>query len=157
MQLRTEVEIDAPPEVVWKVLSDLSTYHEWNPFITTFDGPLKEGAQVRIVVSPPDSSDFRFRPVILKVLPNRELRWRGTMIANFFFWGEHFIELTKTAQNKTRVVHGEDFGGFLLKFLLGQMGATQRGFVHMNQALKRRAEALYAATGSPLSAASLDS
>lgn len=157
MQLRTEVEIDAPKEVVWQVLADRSSYHEWNPFITTFDGPLEAGAQVRIVVSPPDSSDFRFRPIILKVEPNRELRWRGTMIANFFFWGEHFIELIPTGTNRTRVIHGEDFGGFLLKFLLGQMGATQRGFVHMNQALKRRAEALYAATGSPMSGSRLDS
>lgn len=157
MQLRTEVEIDAPPEVVWKVLEDRSAYHEWNPFITTFEGPLEEGARVKIVVSPPDSSDFRFRPTLLKVEPNRMLRWKGTMIANFFFWGEHFIELIPITANKTRVSHGEDFGGFLLKFLLGQMGATQRGFVHMNQALKRRAETLYAATGSVDSGVPLDS
>lgn len=156
MQLRTEVEIDAPPEVVWKILEDRRAYHEWNPFITTFEGPLEEGAQVNIVVSPPDSSDFRFRPVLLRVEQNRALRWRGTMIASFIFWGEHFIELVPIATDKTRVSHGEDFGGFLLKFLLGHMGRTQRGFVHMNQALKRRAEAVYAATGSPATLVSAD-
>jgi hypothetical protein len=85
------------------------------------------------------------------------LKWRGTMIGTFFFWGEHFIELIPIAAQRTRVSHGEDFGGFLLKFLLGQMGATQRGFVHMNQALKRRAEAVYAATGSSGSASTPDS
>lgn len=157
MQLRTEVEINAPPDVVWKVLEDRGAYHEWNPFITTFDGPLEEGARVRIVVSPPDSSDFRIRPILLKVERNRTLRWRGTIVANFFFWGEHFIELNPIAKNKTRVSHGEDFGGFFLKFLLGQMGRTQRGFVHMNQALKQRAEAVYAATGSAAPGALLDS
>ncbi len=147
MQLRTEVEIAAPPEVVWKVLQDRARYHEWNPFITMFEGPLQVGARASIVVSPPDSSDLRFRPTILKVEPNKELRWRGNVIADAFFWGEHYIELSEVDRNRTRVSHGEDFGGFFLKFLAGKMGATQRGFVYMNQALKRRAEAIFSALG----------
>lgn len=157
MQLRTEVEIAAPPEVVWGVLADRAKYHEWNPFITTFEGPFEEGARASIVVSPPDSSDFRFRPVLLKIEANKELRWRGCVIADAFFWGEHYIVLDEVERNKTRVSHGEDFGGFFLKFLLRQMGATQRGFVFMNQALKRRAEAIFSALSLTEPNASADS
>jgi len=39
-------------------------------------------------------------------------------------------------------VHGEDFKGLLVRFLGQQLTATARGFVFMNQALKRRAEAV---------------
>lgn len=148
MQLRTEVEINAPPHVVWGVLADRASYQEWNPFITAFEGPLEEGARVSIVVSPPDSSDFHFRPTLLSVVPNEELRWRGNLWFDFLFSGEHFIKLSPLGPKRTRVVHGEDFGGVFLKFLLRHMGATQRGFVYMNEALKSRAEAVFATTGS---------
>jgi hypothetical protein len=149
MQLRTEVEIEAPVTAVWDVLVDRATYHEWNPFITSFEGPLEEGAELNVVISPPESSDFRFKPRLVRLEPEKEIRWRGKMIADFLFSGEHYIQLSDLGNGRTRVCHGEDFGGVLLKLLGHQMTATARGFVFMNQALKRRAEALYAATGSP--------
>jgi hypothetical protein len=149
MQLRTEIAIDAPPAFVWKILTDQEKYHEWNPFITRFAGPLTVGSTLDVVISPPNSSDFRFRPRLVTVDPERELRWRGKVLANFLFSGEHFIELSPLGDRRTVVRHGEDFEGILLRVLGAQMGSTARGFVFMNQALKRRAEALFAATGSP--------
>ncbi len=142
MQLRTEIEIDAPPKIVWQILVDGSSYHEWNPFITTLTGELVEDSVINIVVSPPDVSDLRFRPRVLVAKPEKELRWRGNMFADVFFVGEHYIQLTDLGGNRTRVRHGEDFKGFFLKFLGRQMTATARGFVFMNQALKKRAEAM---------------
>ncbi len=141
MQLRTEIEIDAPVGVVWEILVDTARYHEWNPFITSMEGTLKEGARINVVVSPPDSSDFRFRPTVLKNEHQKSLRWRGTVIAEFIFVGEHYFELQEVTPGRTRVVHGEDFRGVLLKWLGKQMTSTARGFVFMNHALKRRAEA----------------
>jgi hypothetical protein len=82
------------------------------------------------------------------VTPNEELRWRGHILAEFLFVGEHHIQLLDLGAGRTKVRHGEDFSGVLLKFLGHQMAATHRGFVFMNEALKRRAEAVFAATGS---------
>ena len=141
MQVRTEIEIAAPPSVVWAVLIDASRYHEWNPFITTLEGALEEGAVINVVVSPPDSSDFRFRPRVLKSETEEELRWRGKVLADFLFAGEHYFQLESLANGNTRFTQGEDFEGYLLRFLGRQMTATAQGFVYMNQALKRRAEA----------------
>jgi hypothetical protein len=140
MQLRTEIEIDAPPKLVWEVLTDRASYHEWNPFITTFEGPLSKGKRLNIVLSPPDSSDFRVRPRVLVVDPEKELRWRGKMLSEFLFSGEHYLTLTELERGRTRVCHGEDFGGLLLKFFAKQMNNAARGFVFMNQALKKRVE-----------------
>lgn len=141
MQLRTEIEIAAPPAVVWAILTDASRYQEWNPFITTLEGSLEVGQVLNVVVSPPDSSDFRFCPRVLKSEIEQELRWRGNVLADFLFAGEHYFQLEALANGNTRFSQGEDFEGYLLRFLGRQMTATAQGFVFMNQALKRRAEA----------------
>ena len=141
MDLRTEIEISAPPSAVWQVLVDTTRYHEWNPFITSIEGKLSAGEQLSIVVSPPDGSDMRFRPQVLKVEEDVELRWRGVLGTPLLFSGEHFFVLRALPSGNTRFQHGEDFRGVLKRFLGAQLKRTAHGFVLMNQALKRRVEA----------------
>ena len=33
-EIRTEIDIEAPPDRVWAELADLDAYAGWNPFIT---------------------------------------------------------------------------------------------------------------------------
>lgn len=145
MQLRTEIEIDAPPSLVWTILVDAERYHEWNPFITSLDGVVEAGNTLNVVVSPPDSSDFRFRPLVLIADAPVQIRWRGKLLSPLFFAGEHFFELLELPGQRTRLTHGEQFTGLLVRLLGKQLTATARGFVYMNQALKRRAESFAAA------------
>jgi hypothetical protein len=141
MQLRTEVEIEASPDRVWAVLTDFGTYPEWNPFIVRAAGQLARGARLDITLSLPESNrEMQFRPEVVVCEPGRELRWRGRLFVPGLFDGEHFFELREPTQGRTRVVHGENFSGILLKFMGQTLTQTTRGFVYMNQALKRRVE-----------------
>jgi uncharacterized protein YndB with AHSA1/START domain len=47
-ELRTEIIIDASPEKVWKALTDLDKYPDWNPFICHAVGKAKLGETVDI-------------------------------------------------------------------------------------------------------------
>jgi len=141
VDLRTEIEINAPPAAVWEVIVDTARYHEWNPFITSIEGTLAVGQELSVVVSPPDGSDMRFKPQVLRCEPEVELRWRGTLFWPVLFSGEHFFALRQVGTARTRFQHGEDFRGVLLRFLGPQLKRTANGFVLMNQALKRRVEA----------------
>jgi len=141
MELRTEIEIEAPPERVWEVLTNFAAFQEWNPFITEARGELRSGAQLSITIALPEGSEQTFRPKVVRVDPAQELRWRGTLGAAWIFSGEHFFSLEALDEGRrTRLVHGEDFSGILVKFLGPTLTRTARGFVLMNQSTKRRCE-----------------
>jgi len=146
MQLRTELEIEAPPERVWSVLTDFAAYHEWNPFITAIQGDMRVGERLRVTMNPPESDESSFSPRVLVFDPPNELRWRGHLLFKGLFDGEHFFQCKATESGTTRFVHGEDFGGVLLKFVMHRLKHVARGFVYMNEALKRRVETTSAET-----------
>lgn len=147
MELRTEVEIDAPPERVWDVLTDFDAYREWNPFITEVRGNLEPGERLRVELSYADGRNTRFRSSVLAVKPGEELRW----VAKFWFKGlfdsEHFFQLLALDDGRTRLVQGENFSGLFVKLAANTFTQTGRGFVGMNAALKRRVEKRASARG----------
>jgi hypothetical protein len=151
MEIRTEVEIDAPIGAVWNVLVDFARYPEWNPFIVGLEGTPAEGERLTVTLSMPETAkEYRFRPRILRCEPEKELRWLGHLWVKGLFDGEHFFRLEPRGE-RTRFIHGEDFFGILLRFSGQMFTLTTRGFVYMNQALKQRVEkqmAINDATGS---------
>ncbi len=44
--LNRAIEIDAPAEIVWEVITDLPRYGEWNPFVRECESTLEVGAPI---------------------------------------------------------------------------------------------------------------
>ena len=136
-EISTETEINAPADRVWQVFTDFPRYPEWNPFMRSFEGELKVGAQVKV-----NLLGMTIKPRLLKVEPNRELRWLDHLIIPGLFDGEHFFQIEPTSDGRVRFVQGERFTGVLIPVLsaIGLFRRTLRGFNEMNQALKAQAE-----------------
>lgn len=141
-ELRTEVEIRALPRVVYQVLTDFERYHEWNPFLTSITGKLQAGSRLSVEVSLPEGGSYALSPILERASENEELRWRGAHLWRALLELEHFFSLGERAPGVTRVVHGLNFSGLLLRFGGGSLTLAARGAVYMNQALKKRAESL---------------
>ena len=140
-ELRTEIEINAAAERVWKILTDFHAYPGWNPFVTRISGETREGAQLEVTLEPPGGSAMSFRLTVLAAEPGRELRWRGRLLVPGLFDGEHYFIIEPLDARRVRFVQGENFSGALVPFLSGVLSRTGVGFAAMNEALKRRAEA----------------
>ena len=141
MEIRTEVEIAAPAREVWRALTEFAEYQEWNPFITQISGELAEGQTLSVSLSLPEGRDFVIQPRLLRCQESEELRWRGHFLFPGLFDGEHFFRLEALGRDRTRFVQGENFTGLLVRFAGRTITRAARGFVYMNQALKRRVEA----------------
>jgi uncharacterized protein YndB with AHSA1/START domain len=51
-ELRTEIEINASAEKVWRMLIDFDAYPLWNPFIRSIEGRLEPSARLNILIQP---------------------------------------------------------------------------------------------------------
>jgi hypothetical protein len=141
LHLKTSIDIDAAPEAVWAVLSELPSYPGWNPFIREARGTLAVGERLDLEIQPEGGRAMRFQPTVLKAEPNRELRWRGRLVAPGVFDGEHRFAIEPTAGG-SRLLHEERFTGVLVPFLArGLRKGTLPGFEQMNEAVKERVEA----------------
>ncbi len=141
-EIRTEIEIAAKPEQVWSLLIDFNAYPQWNPFIRSLAGVVKNGERLTAFIQPSGTKGMTFRPTVLAALPNQELRWLGHLLLPGIFDGEHYFQIESIEQNRVRFIQGEKFSGLLVGLLKAKLdGETKSSFIAMNQALKLLAEA----------------
>lgn len=140
MEIRTEIEIEAPAERVWAVLSDLRSWEEWNPFIKAA-GRAEKGAKLLVEVTPPGLSTMKFSPTVVAAEPPHRLEWLGRVVIPGIFDGHHCFHLEQLDGGRTRLLHFEHFRGMLAgPVMRKQLTATEQGFRAMNAALKDRVE-----------------
>jgi len=140
-ELHSEIEIEASAERVWKVLTNIAAFPQWNPFIRRASGEIRTGERLEVHMQPSGAKAMTFRPKVLKVEPNRELRWRGQLWVRGLFDGEHIFTIENIAPARVRFVQREQFSGVLVPLLARSLDRdTKRGFDEMNQALKSQAE-----------------
>ena len=140
--LHTELEIDASPDKVWKVLADRQAYPEWNPFIISSTGELKVGDTITNVLRDTKGSETTFSPKLLAVEPGKELRWIGKVPPGAIFDGEHSFRLEALPGGRTRLIQEEKFTGAAIPFTRSMLNNTIKPqFEAMNRALAARATA----------------
>ncbi|MGB5811628.1 MAG: SRPBCC domain-containing protein, partial [Polyangiales bacterium] len=134
----TEIIIDAPPEEVWRHLTDFDQHERWTQHFVLRGRP-EVGTRAHIefsLLGRRNSVPVR----IERADEPRELRWRGG--PKGIVDGSHFFLLEgRNGNSQTRFRHGEDFSGVLAPvvwaFLKAELGPSYSGF---NEDLKRRAE-----------------
>jgi hypothetical protein len=142
-QVYTEIDIQAPKQRVWKVVTNISDFHRWNPFMNEAIGEIRIGAPLNIHLQPPNAKGMNIDVVITKIDPNNELRWLGVDGIPGLFDGEHIftIESVRNNNNSTHFIQREVFNGILVPFFAYQLDTNYTpGFKAMNHALKTEAE-----------------
>src|SRR4051812_21128812 len=143
-ELKTFVDIDASPERVWQVLTDLPAYAQWNPFITRAEGTFAVGERVSLSL-PPVNALLRvtLRPTVLEVTPCRRLRLRsrqGRLGLPGFFDAEHTFTLTPH-DGVVRLWEEQRLRGLLVALMSRSLNRSRLpSLTAMNAALKDRSE-----------------
>ena len=139
-ELRTQIIIDASPEKVWQVLTDLDKYPEWNPFICHAIGKAETGKTVDIDFRP-DGKGLKLHCTVARFELNRELSWKYHAMHPMLFRGEHIFTIEPLGEKRIRFIDREEFHGLLVFTQAKDIDTnTKRGFEAMDKALKARIE-----------------
>ena len=144
VRVEDRIGIQAPAEIVWEIVRDLSRWHEWNPTYPQAEGEIRMGAVLAVTLVLPGQDPQALAPKVLEWVPNEQLHWELRLLGGLIRT-LRYIEIETLANRSCVVDNGEIFGGLMGPSLGKRMGRTvQRGFKAMNEALKLRAEAEWA-------------
>lgn len=139
--------IEAPVELVWRVMLDLAGYGEWNPFIVRVDAPAGREARVGDDIT----LHVQFRGArklvasherITRLEPHAllEYQFRGPLHHTGLVRGRRVQTLKVESGTSVRYSTKEKFFGLLAYAVPTKL--VQDGFERHAQALKHRAEAI---------------
>ena len=144
VRVEDRIGIQAPAEVIWEIVHDLPAWAEWNPTYTAAAGEIRIGGTLVLTLALPGQPPQEIRPKVLEWVPGEQLHWQLTMMGGLIRT-LRYIEIEARGPANTIVDNGELFGGFMGPSLGKRVGGTvRRGFRAMNEALKVRAEAVWA-------------
>lgn len=138
--VRAEVEIDAPIDRVWEILTDLPGYGRWNPFTPKVESSLEIGDPVHLHVRLVGPRLLHRVETVTRNEPHT-LGWDMKMGARFLLYAERVQVLTPVDGERTHYMTEDCFTGWLRPLVLGLFGRSmQRGFRDCGLGLKKAAE-----------------
>lgn len=131
------VDIDAPPDHVWEVMTDIERWPEWTPSVTRAEmlteGPLVQGARARLLQPKAPSAVW----TVTSVEPGAAFTWETSSPALTSI-ASHRIERTGDGSRVTLSVTHSGLFAVLLGWWLGPL--TRRYIAMEAQGLKARSE-----------------
>jgi hypothetical protein len=156
MKVDTEIQIAAPADRIWKILTDFSAYGDWNPFIKGVRGQPAPDATLEFDLA--YAKEYGSTKVIRVT---EAAKVTGMMAPRYFSWvwnhgfgswwlsAEHVFRLKERDDGRVFFFHEVFYTGLSMVKLLGFLDfrreAVERkarlSMMKMNEALKERVEA----------------
>lgn len=139
MRNRIETQINAPREVVWQLISDFSTYPQWNPFTPQVIGKCAAGEYVKVFVQL-KGKPFWMPRQVTKAEPNRHFEWEGRAWYSFLAPGQRQLILEDLPTGGTLLIDDEYVGGISIMMPAELRGVLRSQMVAFGEGLKAAAE-----------------
>jgi hypothetical protein len=129
--------IQASPRTIWQILTDASSYPEWDPNMISITGTIAPGESLAILTTLDPNRTFNVKVTTFE--PEKKMVWSSGMPLGLFN-GERTFTLEPVGEGQTRVTTREEFKGLLLPLFSKSLDKTEPTFEQFVQGLKQRAE-----------------
>jgi hypothetical protein len=135
MACGVEVNIRAKAESIWSLLTDAQDFPRWNSTVTSIEGQIREGQQIRLHVP---GTDRTFTPKVSGVVPFERMTWTGGFAP--LFKGVRTFQLRPRSDGTTDFAMEERFSGLMLPLVKGSLLDFGPVFERYANDLKQEAE-----------------
>lgn len=138
-EIISRMVIEATPAEIWRVVTNVNAYADWNPMAASGSGVPQPGDTFRLWL--------RLGPGNPKAVTCQIYDWQPERL---FCWGnglaplltvKHYVQLQDQGDGTTEIIHGEHFLG-LLGWPVRVLGVRQANYDAFNRALAERVTAL---------------
>jgi uncharacterized protein YndB with AHSA1/START domain len=129
--------IDAPADVVWRLLTDAAGYRRWNGAVVSIEGPIAEGSQIRLVSIAAPKRSFKLKVTEMRA-PNHMV-WADGMPLGLFTGRRTYTITERAGACEFSMV--EEFTGPLAGLITKSIPDLTPSFETFADGLKAGAEA----------------
>ncbi len=131
------INIKAPEETIWRILTDASSYPTWDPGVIRIEGTIALGEKVTAYnkINP----DRAFPATVTELVPNQKMAWSGGMPLGLFK-GVRTFTLTPKGDGSVDFTLREEFSGPLLPLIGRSIPDMTVSFKEAVAGLKAHAE-----------------
>jgi hypothetical protein len=135
MECRVAINIDAPAEKIWALLTNAADFPRWNSTVTSITGSIEQGQKLSLKVP---ISDRTFTPTVTELVPASRMVWSDGMAP--MFKGERTFTLAAKPDGTTDFEMVEVFSGIMLPMIKSSLPDFGPVFERYARDLKNAAE-----------------
>lgn len=137
------IGVQAPAEIIWEIVSDFSTWGDWNPTHPFAQGQMKIGTPLTLHHALPGEPVRVIQPVVQDWVPYEQLHLRASRLGGFVT-SIRYLEIEQMGPASSTFSNGELFMGLLVRWVSREeRRKLKAAFSQMGEALRDRAEALW--------------
>ena len=133
----SSASIKAPPDAVWKLLTDAGGYTEWDSGVVRVEGEIAPGEKIKVLSEA--NPDRAFPVKVTEFEPAERMVWSGGMPLGLFK-GVRTFTLAPGANGATEFRMREEYTGPLLPLIWRSMPDLGPSFEQFAKGLKAQAE-----------------
>lgn len=131
--------IGAEPQVIWNLLTDASTYQQWNPAVLDIRGEIREGEQIRLKSIANPKREFKLNVSDVEP-PKRMVWWDGMPLG--LFKGVRTFTVSSTGDGKSEFKMEEVYTGLMAPLITKSIPDLTESFEKFADGLKQAAESV---------------
>lgn len=138
------LEINAPADVVWDVITDVQRYPEWNPFTVKVETSFKPGEPIDMQVKLMAKPQFQ-REWVTEFVPGKRFAYQMKPVPLNTLSSQRSHDVEAIGPGRTRYRSYFELKGWLHPVVVGLLGGKlEAGFAGMSEGIRKRAEELAA-------------
>ena len=141
VKLEHRIGIQAPAEVIWESMVDISGWEAWNPLYPRAEGTVRIGNVLNLELAMPGQKPRMIAPVIRDWAPHDHIHWTTKTFGTRTI---RYLEIEALTETGCIFSNGEIYDGFIGKrYATRQRRSIRAGFASLGEVLKQRAEAAW--------------